>query len=182
MATFATQRLRIESLRPDHAGVLFADLRDPALYAFIPDEPPDSQAVLAARFERMCAGAPAGRDETWCNWVMLDAFDDRPIGTLQATIDSLGSRASIAYCVVARRWREGFAREGVAWLLGHLAERGVATIVARIDTRNVASIRLVEALGFRRERTVAGADHFKGSASDEHIYVRLLRSQDGAST
>jgi ribosomal-protein-alanine N-acetyltransferase len=164
--------LRIESLRPGHADLLFADLRDPALYTFIPDEPPGSVAELAARFARMCAGAPAGRDETWCNWVMFDATDGGAVGTLQATIRAPGNRASIAYGVVARRWREGLGREGVGWLLAHLAERGITTVEARIDTRNVSSIGLVEALGFRRERTLAGADHFKGSASDEHVYVR----------
>jgi [ribosomal protein S5]-alanine N-acetyltransferase len=163
-------------LDPAHAGVLFDDLRDPAMYAFIPDEPPDSIDALAARYDRMCSGPPPGRDETWCNWVMLDAVDRRPVGTLQATIGPV-AQASIAYAVVARRWRQGLGREGVAWMLEHLAHRGVSVVEARIDTRNAASIRLVESLGFRRARTLVAADHYQGSSSDEYVYERRVSAE-----
>jgi RimJ/RimL family protein N-acetyltransferase len=42
--------------------------------------------------------------------------------------------------------------------------------VAEMDTRNAASISLAEVLGFERVGTTLGADHFKGSVSDEHRY------------
>jgi [ribosomal protein S5]-alanine N-acetyltransferase len=164
-----TTRLRIERLVPAHAAVLFEDLCEPALYTFIPDDPPVSVEALAARYERLAAGAPPDRSEAWRNWTMFDAADGRPVGTLQATIYPDGC-ASIAYLVVVRRWREGFAREGVAWMLDHLVANGVTRFDANIDTRNAASIGLVESLGFRRVRTLTAADHFKGAASDEYVY------------
>ncbi len=49
-----------------------------------------------------------------------------------------------------------------------------AAAVARIDSENVASCRLVEALGFLRTARVEGADHFKGRVSDEVVYERAL--------
>jgi len=39
-----------------------------------------------------------------------------------------------------------------------------------MDTRNAASVSLSEALGFERVGTTLGADHFKGSVSDEYRY------------
>jgi hypothetical protein len=46
----------------------------------------------------------------------------------------------------------------------------VGVVAAEIDTRNVASIALVESLGFSRVAFEKGADHFKGSSSDEYRY------------
>jgi ribosomal-protein-alanine N-acetyltransferase len=46
----------------------------------------------------------------------------------------------------------------------------VSRVAAEIDTRNTASIHLVEALGFARVATTPGADFFKGAASDEYRY------------
>jgi RimJ/RimL family protein N-acetyltransferase len=48
---------------------------------------------------------------------------------------------------------------------------GVSMIKAEIDTRNAASIRLVERLGFRRAGVRERADYFKSMPSDEVDYV-----------
>jgi prepilin-type processing-associated H-X9-DG protein len=68
-------------------------------------------------------------------------------------------------------WRRGYAREACARVLAHLFEdyHG-GQVAAEVDTRNAASMRLVEALGFTRVATTPGADFFKGSASDEYRY------------
>ena len=62
-------------------------------------------------------------------------------------------------------------QEGCARMLRHLLEEyRVLVVVAEMDTRNAASVSLAEALGFERVGTTLGADHFKGSVSDEHRY------------
>jgi [ribosomal protein S5]-alanine N-acetyltransferase len=45
---------------------------------------------------------------------------------------------------------------------------------ALLDTRNEASWRLMERLGFRRNRLIKDADQFKGASSDEYEYLREL--------
>ena len=45
---------------------------------------------------------------------------------------------------------------------------------AFIDTRNRASLALVQRLGFTLRTTIYNADTFKGSSSDEYVYERRL--------
>ena len=67
--------------------------------------------------------------------------------------------------------RRGFAAEACRRLLEHLVDDyQVGVVAAEIDTRNTASIALVESLGFERVGIQKGADHFKGSTSDEYRY------------
>jgi ribosomal-protein-alanine N-acetyltransferase len=102
------------------------------------------------------------------------------VGTLEATVFPNRS-AYIAYTVFVPFWRQGYAREGCAHMLRHLLEDyGVRVVVAEMDTRNAASVSLVEALGFERVGTTLGADHFKGSVSDEHRYELRVDEEPGA--
>jgi ribosomal-protein-alanine N-acetyltransferase len=133
-----------EPLAPHHAARVFAELCDPAMYAFIPDDPPASIEALAERYAQLAAGGPPG--ETWRNWIILDA--DAPVGTLQATIYA-DHRADVAWVVVPRYWRRGHGARGVAWLLATLADEGVTHAEATIDPRNTASRALAAKLGFQ---------------------------------
>lgn len=96
------------------------------------------------------------------------------IGTLQASILS-DHRVMIAYLVLPRHWRRGYAVEGVRWMLRETSERdGVELAEAFIDTRNKASLALVQRLGFTLRTTIYNADTFKGSSRDEHVYERPI--------
>ncbi len=47
--------------------------------------------------------------------------------------------------------RRGYAHEAAAAVIGHLREmHGVQRILADVSTRNIASIRVLESLGFSR--------------------------------
>ncbi|WP_297352552.1 GNAT family protein, partial [Paraburkholderia sp.] len=70
-----------------------------------------------------------------------------------------------------RYQRQGIASEAVtAALSSVLATFQITRVDAQIDTRNAASIALVESLGFIRTRLVEHADEFKGAVSDEYHY------------
>ncbi|MDP6933289.1 MAG: GNAT family protein, partial [Myxococcota bacterium] len=74
-------------------------------------------------------------------------------------------------------WRQGYARELSRRVIDHLFEdHDVPGLFADIDTRNIASIRLVESLGLIRTATTTGADYFKGGPSDEFRYT--VRRED----
>jgi [ribosomal protein S5]-alanine N-acetyltransferase len=90
--------------------------------------------------------------------------------------------AELAYLIFPPFWRHGFATEACTRVLAHLvADYQVRRVAAAIDTRNVASIRLVERLGFTRVALTPQADYFKGAYSDEYRYEWSV-PQDAAET
>jgi len=66
---------------------------------------------------------------------------------------------------------QGFGREAVGLLTDHLFRTtSVERVAATADVENVASSRLVEGLGFRREGTLRGAFYHHGRWHDVHVY------------
>lgn len=57
----------------------------------------------------------------------------------------------IGYIVCAEAQGQGTAKECTAALIAHLFDTGTRKITAEVDTRNAASVRLLESLGFTRE-------------------------------
>jgi len=166
-----TDRLVLEPLLSEHAERVFGGFEDPRLYGFIPQDPPRAVDDLSARFRRLSLRRSPAGDALWLNWVLRRAAGDDHIGLVEATVRS-DRTADLAYFIFVDFQRRGFAKEACARVIEHLSgELGVESISATIDTRNAASIALVQALGFRLERTVVGADAFKGSVSDEHVFV-----------
>ena len=169
MTTRLTERLKIEPLQASHAPRLFAALQDPAIYTYLPEDPPTMEA-LQRRYDFWEGGLSPDGEERWLNWVVSLRDSETPIGTFQATIPKQGE-GSFAYVVFPPFWRRGYAREMSRCLLDHLFERyAPPRLYAEIDTRNLASISLVESLGLTRVATTRDADFFKGASSDEHRY------------
>ncbi|MGP8071833.1 MAG: GNAT family N-acetyltransferase [Thermoplasmata archaeon] len=66
---------------------------------------------------------------------------------------------------------QGFGREAVGLLVDHLFETtSVERVGATCDVENLASCRLVEGLGFRREGTLRQALHHHGRWHDVYAY------------
>ncbi len=166
-----TARLVGEPLTAAHAVLLFPELRNPALYRFIPQDPPPSIDTLTSRFERLASQphSPDG-DELWLNWVLRERASDAYAGMLEATVIP-GQSATIAYFVFVPYQRQGYAHEGVGALVKHLfTVHQVDVVVAEIDTRNRASIALVKTLGFTCAARTDNADYFNGAPSDEYRF------------
>jgi RimJ/RimL family protein N-acetyltransferase len=164
-----TERLDCGTLALEHAASLFVELQNPGLYTFIPQDPPADLESLAQRFKRLSEQPYSpDRSQWWLNWAMRDRESGGYVGMLEATVIPARQAAYIAYFVFEPHQRRGYGREGVAALLDHLFDRyGVNTVIAEIDTRNLASIALVRSLGFAQVRHTVGADFFKGASSDE---------------
>ena len=178
--TLETERLLLEPLLPEHATLLLEGLADERLYRFIPTDAPESAEALETRYRKLSSRRSPDSSEVWLNFAMRLREGTTPedgavpratyVGTLEATVVPDRS-AYVAYTVFVPFWRQGYAREGCARMLRHLLEDyKVRVVVAEMDTRNAASVSLAEVLGFERVGTTLGADHFKGSVSDEHRY------------
>ncbi|RYE94291.1 MAG: N-acetyltransferase [Myxococcales bacterium] len=172
--TLRSERLVLEPLTVDHADALFAGMSDPALYGFIPQEPPASPDALRLRYTRLAARGSADGRERWLNWAVRHG--DAYVGLVEVTMTS--EHASLAYFVFTPWQRRGLAREACAAALAEIWRRDpVPCAVATVDDRNAASLALLASLGFVEERRVPGADFFKGHPSDE-IVLRLARPRD----
>ncbi|WP_323120087.1 GNAT family N-acetyltransferase [Burkholderia alba] len=167
-----TDRFALHPLSVDHAAGMIDGLRDPRSYDFIPDLPPDSVEALAARYACLANQRSPDGTEIWLNWAIGAAHGPSLFGYVQCTVRPADASALIAYLVFPAHWRQGIAAESVSAAIAHvLARYPVARIEAVIDTRNVASIALVESLGFVRTGFVRSADEFKGAISDEYDYA-----------
>ncbi|MCB9616558.1 MAG: GNAT family N-acetyltransferase [Sandaracinus sp.] len=163
--------LVLEPFVPAHAHALFAAMQAPELYTFIPHEPPASLERLRDRFVRLAARKNGDGTEVWLNYAVREATSPTYVRTVQATVVPSGE-STIAYEVYPPFQRRGFARAACRALIAHVfACWPVDAVHAYVDTRNVASYRLLESLGFRRVRSVPNADFFKGASSDEHVYA-----------
>jgi [ribosomal protein S5]-alanine N-acetyltransferase len=169
-ARLETPRLFLEPILPAHAARLNEQLQDERLYRFIPQDPPATLQALEDRYDFLSTRrSPDGR-EAWLNWAVRERTSGDYAGTLEATVHD-NRTATVAYMVFVPRQRRGFAAEACGRLLTHLFQNyRVGMVAAKIDTRNVASIALVESLGFERVAFHKDADHFKGSSSDEYRY------------
>jgi [ribosomal protein S5]-alanine N-acetyltransferase len=170
-----TERLVLEPLLPKHAPILFERLKNATLYQYIPQEPPADIEALLDRFNNFRNRISPNGLELWLNWALRLKQSSEYIGLVQATINQDQS-ALIAYFIFSAWQKRGFCREALFRLNKFLFDEShVTSVFAEIDTRNLASIKVVEGLGFERIDTVKNADFFKGNFSSEYRY-RLEKS------
>ena len=168
--TLETERLLLEPLRERHAEYLFPLLAEPQIYTFIPQDPPRSLAELQTRYKQLETRHSPEGDEVWLNWAIYLKTEKQYAGNVEATVgrDNIGY---LAYELSPRFWGVGYATEACRQVINTLfTQYRVTEIIAEVDTRNVASSKLLERLAFERVRLKAQADFFKGAYSDEYVY------------
>jgi RimJ/RimL family protein N-acetyltransferase len=166
-----TARLLLEPLIPAHARPLFPVLADAQIYSYIPEDPLADQDALYRRFQQLARRRSPSGSELWLNWAIYRKDEHDYIGTLQATVFADQS-AAIAYLLNPTFWGYGYAQEACRRMLSLLFDGyALPTVSAAVDTRNAASVALLERLGFQRTAAREAADHFKGAPSDEYHYA-----------
>lgn len=172
--TLRTARLR---LRP------FNDLDEDALFALhcnvnvmrYWDAPPWSERVRAEQFVAACREiAEAG---TGARLAVDRVSDGTFIGWCSLTRWNPTHRsASMGYCFDDAVWGHGYATEAakavLQWAFDVLE---VNRVQAETDTRNVASARVLEKLGFAREGTLREDCIVNGEVSNSWVYGLIGR-------
>ena len=97
------------------------------------------------------------------------------IGQLNSKIvDEANNTADVGYVINQNYRGQGYCAEAVSRLLDDIFnEQNVRRVIADIDIRNEASVRLIERLGFRREATFIENDYLKGEWCSMHLYALL---------
>ena len=167
-----TERLLLEPLNAWHGESLYPGLKEPMLYVYIPKEPPLSTSELSRRYEKLEQQRSPDGAQLWLNWAARRK-DGGYVGVVEATVERDGA-AVVGYTVFMASQGQGYGVEAVGGMLTHLAEIGVQSVTAFIDTRNAASIKLVERLGFGRVTTHVMREKLRGRWVDDHEYCKSL--------
>ena len=170
-----SERLRLRSLAARDAAEVFelyAD-RDAVRFGYAP-----KMARLDDALHVVEETIALARDRTLFHFGVADREHDRIIG--HATLfkwDQEHRRAEVGYSIRRDRWGLGLGSEAVSTLIGFGFQRlGLRRIEADADPRNVASIRLLEKLGFVREGYMRERWEFDGEIQDA-VCFGLLRSE-----
>jgi RimJ/RimL family protein N-acetyltransferase len=172
--TLSTARLRLRPFTGADADALFA-LHSNAHVLRYWDSPPWTDRARAERFVATCERLAA--EGSGARVAMERASDGAFIGWCGLTSwDPVHRSASLGYCLVEAAWGHGYAREAARALL----QWGFDTldlnrVQAEADTRNAASARVLEKLGFVLEGTLREDCVVNGDVSDSWVYGLLRR-------
>jgi [ribosomal protein S5]-alanine N-acetyltransferase len=124
--------------------------------------------------QRSAAGMAAGTD---LGTVIADADTDDVLGSVGIHgIDPATARCAGGYWVAPHARRRGVASRGLRLLCGYAAdELGVARIELWIEPSNIASQRVAESVGFRREGLMRSFMPVAGHRRDMLMYSLLAR-------
>ena len=170
-----TARLRLRPFTDNDADALFA-LHSDAYVLRYWDSPPWTDPARAEGFIARCRemaeegsgvrlAIELGADESFLGWCSLSRWSP--------TCRS----AALGYCLGANGWGKGYATEAASAVLRWAYDTlDLNRVQAETDTRNVASARVLEKLGFRREGTLREDCVVDGVVSDSWVYG-LLRGE-----
>lgn len=172
--TLRTARLRLRPFTADDTDAIFALQSNPRVLRYW-DAPPWRERAQAERFIVRCqqiaqegSGARLAIDRTadgmFIGWCTLMNWD--------ATYRS----AMLGYCLGEPAWGQGFATEAAGALLQWAFNTlNLNRVQSEADTRNAASGRVLEKLGFLREGTLRENCIVDGEVSDSWVYGLLRR-------
>ena len=172
--TLHTARLRLRPFTGADADQLFA-LHSSAHVLCYWDAPPWSDRARADRFIAACR--QMAEDGSGARLAMERASDGAFVGWCALSRWNPDYRsAAIGYVLVEAAWGQGYtteaARAVLQWAFDSL---DLNRVQAETDTRNVASARVLEKLGFVREGTLREDCVVNGDVSDSWVYGLLRR-------
>jgi RimJ/RimL family protein N-acetyltransferase len=169
-----TARLRLRAFEDADANDLFA-LHSSAYVLRYWDAPPWSERGRAEKFLTACR--QMAHEGTGVRLAVDRASDGAFIGwcTLSRWNPDYRS-ASLGYCFDDAAWGHGYATEAARALLRWAFDTSdLNRVQAEADTRNVASARVLEKLGFVREGTLREDCVVNGEVSDSWVYGLIRR-------
>jgi RimJ/RimL family protein N-acetyltransferase len=170
-----TERLHLRLLVPQDAGALYAIQSRPDVTRWLYWEPRDEAEVRTA-LERQIARA-RDRPETGIALAVVPRAGGELIGHLTLTVTSEEHKqAEIGFMLHPDQQRNGYATEAAAALLPLAFDTfGMHRVSGRLEARNVASMRVLERIGMRREGHLVENEYVKGEWQSELIYALLER-------
>jgi ribosomal-protein-alanine N-acetyltransferase len=172
--TLHTARLRLRPFLSADADALFA-LHSNAYVLRYWDAPAWSERAGAERFIAACQ--QMANEGSGARLAMDRLSDGSVVGWCSLTRWNPNYRsASLGYCLDDAAWGQGYATEAAGALLRWAFDTlDLNRVQAETDTRNAASARVLEKLGFVREGTLREDCIVNGDVSDSWVYGLIRR-------
>jgi [ribosomal protein S5]-alanine N-acetyltransferase len=172
--TLGTARLRLRPFAETDADALFA-LHSSAHVLRYWDSPPWTDPARAQRFLAVCR--QVADEGTGARLAMDRVSDGAFLGWCGLSRWNPDYRsASLGYCLDAAAWGQGYATEAARALLQWAFDTlDLNRVQAETDTRNGASARVLEKLGFVREGTLREDCVVNGEVSDSWVFGLVRR-------
>ena len=170
-----TQRLSLRQFKDSDLESFFAYRNDPevAKYQGWSVPYPRKKAML---FIKTMVVAEASQNQ-WLQIAVELKSSCEMIGDVAFFIKKDDERqALLGYSLARPHWGNGYAFEAVSRLLEYLfAELNLHRVIAECDVENIASWKLLDRLGFRREAHLVENLFYKGTYVSEYNYAMLAR-------
>jgi RimJ/RimL family protein N-acetyltransferase len=172
--TLNTPRLRLRPFAETDTDTIFA-LQSSARVLRYWDAPPWTERTQAERFIRV--SRQIEQEGTGARLAIERAADHAFIGWCSLSRwDPVYRSATLTYCLDDAAWGKGFATEAAGALLHWAFDTlDLNRVQAETDTRNTASARVLEKLGFVREGMLREDCIVDGEVSDSWVYGLLRR-------
>jgi aminoglycoside 6'-N-acetyltransferase len=163
-----TRRVRVRRFETADLAAFMAYRSDPQVGRYQGWSPMDAAAALAfleqmARMECLVGGQ-------WMQVAIADAGTNQLLGDIGVHPDENFTEAELGFTLAAQHQGKGLAAEAVGGVARELFRRtAVKAIRAVTDARNLASIALLERVGFRRLSEQQAM--FRGEPCVEYVYV-----------
>lgn len=174
LPTLEANRVRLRPLQPDDVDGIFEVFSNAEVMRYWSTPPLSSKAAAEQLIAEIINDVASGR---MMKWAIARRSDNLAIGT--ATLfnpDLNNGRAELGYALSREYWGQGLMGEALQTLLTYAFEElELRRLEADVDPRNVASIRTLERLGFKREGYLRERWHVAGEIQDALFYGLLKR-------
>ncbi len=169
-----TRRLRLRPFDETDTHALYELQSNPRVLRYW-DAPPWTEPARAQAFLQRCR--QMAEDGTGARVAVERRADGDFIGWCSVSRWNPDYRsAALGYCFGEAAWGHGYATEAARALLHWAFETlDLDRVQAETDTRNLASARVLEKLGFVREGTLREDCVVDGDVSDSWVYGLLRR-------
>ncbi|MEP7240205.1 MAG: GNAT family protein [Devosia sp.] len=171
-----TERLQLRPFTRADVDAVFAYRSLPAVAEYLTDQPMShDECAEAVRIRTGQFGFTSEGDRIVL--ALEQRHDGRLIGEVSLIWRSLANgQAEIGYVVHPDFWGRGLATEAARAILDFgFSVIDLHRVYARCDARNLASAKVMERLGMRREAHFREHDRVKGRWDEEFVYAILRR-------
>ncbi|MFY7991760.1 MAG: GNAT family N-acetyltransferase [Bacteriovoracaceae bacterium] len=168
-----SERLLLEIRQESHAAELYPFFCNRDLYHYTKRDIPPSASWLATGFKTLETCSSPDGQEQWLGWIGREKSTQRPVGVFEMSV--VGHEAFVAYTVFKDFWGQGYAVEASKEMIQFISKNyPVKKFVIEMDTRNRASAKVAEKLGFEFVKVINNACFLKNFVSHEFQFQKKV--------